>query len=44
MNFKLVCTIALEGYNVGDEITDADEIARIVAEGKEAYFVRVAVP
>lgn len=43
MAFKLVTTVPWDRYDKGDEITDADEIERCMADAHR-HFVRVAVP
>jgi hypothetical protein len=40
MAYKLVITQPFHGYVKGQEITDADEIARL-SEDREHHFVRV---
>jgi hypothetical protein len=40
---KLVCTESFEGFSVGDEVVDPDVIAQLIADGREPYFVRIAV-
>jgi len=43
MAIKYIVTRPFHGYAVGQEITDPDEIAKVLADN-EAHVVRVAVP
>ena len=40
MAFKLVCTLPFHGYAKGQEITDPDEVAKLL-DDREHHFVRV---
>ena len=40
MAFKLVCTQPFHGYKKGQEVTDQDEVARLLND-REHHFVRV---
>ena len=43
MTFKYIVVQPFGNYTVGQEITDPDEIAKVLADN-EAHVVRVAVP
>jgi hypothetical protein len=42
--FNLVCVHPFGKFEKGDIVTDADEIARLMAEDRDHHFVRIAAP
>jgi hypothetical protein len=45
VTYKLVCAVPFENYEKGDEVTDPEEIARLIGEDCiEVNFVWVEVP
>ena len=43
MAYKLVCVHPFHGYDKGQEITDANEVARLLVD-REHHFVKVVAP